>query len=105
MKNLFKVLRYVRSYWGYASLNIGFNILGVLFSLVSFAAMIPVLNILFKLQKQVTEAPELAYTLESLKQNFYLLISQMIVKYGEIQTLAYFCYIIIVLFFLKNFFR
>lgn len=105
MKNLFKVLRYVRSYWGYASLNILFNILGVLFSLVSFAAMIPVLNILFKLQKQVTKAPELAFTFESLKENFYLLISQMISRYGEMQTLAYFCIIIIILFFLKNFFR
>jgi ATP-binding cassette, subfamily B, bacterial MsbA len=105
MKNLFKVLRYVRSYWGFASLNIVFNILGVIFSLVSFAAMVPVLNILFKLQKQVTEAPELAFTLESLKQNFYLLISQMITRYGEIHTLAYFCLIIITLFFLKNFFR
>jgi len=105
MKNLFKVLRYVRPYMGYASLNILFNILAVIFSLVSFAAMVPVLNILFKLQKQITEAPALAFNLNSIKLNFYLLISQMITRFGEMHTLAYICFIIIILFFLKNFFR
>jgi hypothetical protein len=38
MKNLFKVLRYAIPYWGFASLNIIFNIISVVFSLVSFAA-------------------------------------------------------------------
>jgi ATP-binding cassette, subfamily B, bacterial MsbA len=105
MKNLFKVLRYIRPYLGHAALNIVFNILAVLFSLVSFAAMVPVLNILFKLQKQVTAAPGLSFDLNSIKLNFYKLVSDMITKFGEMQTLAYICYIIIILFFLKNFFR
>jgi ATP-binding cassette, subfamily B, bacterial MsbA len=105
MKNLFKVLRYVKPYLGFAALNVLFNILGVLFSLVSFGAMIPVLNILFRLQKPVAAAPELAMNFESLKQNFYLFISKMVAQYGEMHTLAYFCVVIIILFFLKNFFR
>ncbi len=105
LKNLFKVLRYAIPYWGFASLNVIFNIIGVLFSLVSFAAIIPVLNILFKLEATVTSAPPLEMSFESLKLNFYYLISQMIEKYGELTTLAYVCGIIVVVFFLKNFFR
>lgn len=105
MKNLAKVLKYALPYWGFASLNILFNIIGVLFSLVSFAAIIPVLNILFKLQATVTTAPPLEMNFESLKLNFYYLISRMIEKYGELTTLAYICGIIVIVFFLKNLFR
>ncbi len=105
LKNLFKVLRYAIPYWGFASLNVIFNIIGVFFSLVSFAAIIPVLNILFKLEATVTSAPPLEMTFESLKLNFYYLISQMIERYGELTTLAYVCGVIVVVFFLKNLFR
>lgn len=105
MRNLSKILKYAIPYWGFALLNIVFNIIGVLFSIVSFAAVIPVLNILFKLQTAVVTAPPLSLNMESLKLNFYMYISNMITKYGEMQTLAYICLIIIIVFFLKNFFR
>lgn len=105
MKNLVKVLKYAIPYWGFALLNVIFNIIGVLFSLVSFAALIPILNILFKLEATVTQAPPLALNFESLKENFYYLISQMIEKYGELTTLGYICGIIIVVFLCKNLFR
>ncbi|MGE5382475.1 MAG: ABC transporter ATP-binding protein [Omnitrophica WOR_2 bacterium] len=105
MRNLGKILKYALPYWGFASLNVLFNILGVLFSLVSFAAIIPVLNILFKLEAIVTVAPPLALNFESLKLNFYYLISQLIDRYGELQTLGYICVIIVTVFFLKNLFR
>ncbi len=102
MSKLIKVLKYALPYWRYALLNILFNVLAVLFSLGSFAAIIPVLNILFKLQAQVTEAPPLELELESLKQNFYYYISRMIDNYGELHTLAYICLFIIAIFLLKN---
>jgi len=105
MRNLTKILKYAIPYWGFAALNVIFNIIGVLFSLVSFAAIIPVLNILFKLEATVTSAPPLAWNFESIKLNFYYLISQMIERYGELHTLAYICIIIVVVFFLKNLFR
>lgn len=102
MSKLLKVLKYALPYWRYALLNIFFNIFAVVFSLGTFAAIIPVLNILFKLQAQVTEAPPLELELDSLKQNFYYFISRMIDNYGELQTLAYICVFIIAIFFLKN---
>jgi subfamily B ATP-binding cassette protein MsbA len=105
MKNLFKVLRYAIPYWGFAMLNILFNIISVVFSLVSFAAVIPVLNILFKLEKPVLIPPAFAWTFDSMKQNFYYQIGRMIDQYGELSTLAYICVVIVVVFFLKNLFR
>ncbi|HLN52760.1 MAG TPA: ABC transporter ATP-binding protein [Lentimicrobium sp.] len=105
MRKVLRILKYAGPYWGYASLNIIFNIVGVAFSLVSFATIIPVLNILFKLEALVTSPPPLELNFASLKQNFYYLISQMIEKYGELQTLGYLCAIIVIVFFLKNLFR
>ncbi|HLG04003.1 MAG TPA: ABC transporter transmembrane domain-containing protein, partial [Bacteroidia bacterium] len=47
MKNFFGVLKYVQGYWRYAWLNIFFNILSVLFNLVSLFSVISLVNILF----------------------------------------------------------
>jgi len=105
MKNLLKVLRYAIPYWGFALLNILFNIISVVFSLVSFAAVIPVLNILFKLQKPVLVPPAFEWSFNSLKENFYYLVGNLIEQYGELTTLAYICGVIVTVFFLKNLFR
>lgn len=105
MRNLVKVLRYAIPYWGFALLNILFNIVSVVFSLVSFAAVIPVLNILFKLEKPVLLPPEFEWSFDALKQNFYYQIGVLIEQYGELTTLAYICGVIVTVFFLKNLFR
>jgi len=105
MKNLLKVLRYAIPYWGFALLNILFNIISVVFSLVSFAAVIPVLNILFKLEKPVLVPPAFEWSFDAIKQNFYYEIGKMIEQYGELTTLAYICIVIVSVFFLKNLFR
>ncbi len=105
MKNLLKVLRYAIPYWGFALLNILFNIISVVFSLVSFAAVIPVLNILFKLEKPVLVPPAFEWSFDALKQNFYFEIGKMIEQFGELTTLAYICIVIVTVFFLKNLFR
>ena len=106
MKKLHKVLKYILPYWGYASLNILFNILSVFFSLVSFALFIPILQMLFKTTDIPETAPALDFhSLGSLKTNFYYTIGQWINEYGELKILLYISIIIVMLFFLKNFFR
>ncbi|MCD6661031.1 MAG: ABC transporter ATP-binding protein/permease [Lentimicrobium sp.] len=105
MKNLLKVLKYAIPYWGFALLNILFNILSVLFSLVSFAAVIPVLNILFKLEKPLESVGELKWNLESLKTHFYYQIGNLIEAYGELKVLAFICVLLVVFYFVKNLFR
>jgi subfamily B ATP-binding cassette protein MsbA len=105
MKNLFKVLRYAIPYWGFALLNILFNIISIVFSLVSFAAVVPVLNILFKLEKPMESVGEFEWKVESLKDHFYFQIGGLLDKYDELTVLAYICAILVVVYLLKNLFR
>lgn len=112
MKSLKQILRYVIPYWGFASLNILFNILSVLFSIGSFAFVIPVLDILFNQSNLVQIAPE-AITWENLfpidkdllQDNFNYFFSSIIIEYGEAKALLYIAIAILVFYFLKNFFR
>lgn len=106
MKKLLKILTYVKPYWPYASLNILFNILAVLFSLASFAVFIPILNMLFKKQEVPEKAIEFnIFNFDSLKDNFNYFAGQLIQMHGPLTTLLYIVFIILALYFLKNFFR
>lgn len=106
MRNFFKIIRYAAPYWGYASLNVLFNIFAVFFSLVSFALFIPVLQMLFHQMEIPKSAPPLIWTdFNSLKDNFYFESGRMIQIYGNSKILIYIGLIIIILYFFKNFFR
>lgn len=105
MKNLLKVLRYAIPYWGFALLNILFNILSVIFSLVSFAAVVPVLNILFKLDKPMEIRPDFEWNVNAIKDYFYFEIGQLITQYNELTVLAYICGTLVLVYLLKNLFR
>lgn len=106
MKKLFKILTYVKPYWPYASLNVFFNILAVIFSLASFAVFIPILNMLFKMQDIPEEAVALnMFDFDSITQNFSFYAGQLIKMHGELDTLLYIAFIILGLYFLKNLFR
>lgn len=118
MKNLIRILRYAKPYWFYASLNIIFNILSVLFSLVSFTLFIPVLQMLFH-QVAIPEAPPALYignmtsfsqftsmlNFDGLKENFYYYFGMLIKENGEKKMLLYISLTIVILFFLRNIFR
>lgn len=52
-----KILRFAKPYRRYGYLNIFFNILYALFSALSFAALIPMLRVLFQQEKPVTKKP------------------------------------------------
>ena len=106
MKSLRQILRYVAPYWVYASLNVFFNILSVFFSLVSFALFIPLLQMLFKTATIPEQAPPLIWNnFDSLKENFYYFFGNLIQSHGEKEVLMYIGISIIILFFLRNFFR
>ncbi|MCD4679842.1 MAG: ABC transporter ATP-binding protein/permease [Bacteroidales bacterium] len=105
MKNLLDILRYVAPYWGYAALNVLFNILSVIFSLFSLTMIIPFLTILFDNTKIVHSAPPLAFNKDSIIENFNFFISRIIVDKGEINALLYISILVIILFFFKNIFR
>lgn len=98
-------MSYIKPYYGYAGLNVFFNILTIVFSLFSFALLIPFLNLLFGIDDLVTDKPELVFNTKSLLAYLNYQISMVISSSGKIQALIYICIILIVAFFLRNFAR
>jgi len=105
VRSFFKILRFAGPYWVYAVLNVVFNILAVVFSIVSFALFIPVLQMLFHQMAIPAAAQPLQLTIDSVRENFYYFSGQMLQKYGNEKMLVYIGFIIIILYFLKNLFR
>ncbi|MGC6489963.1 MAG: ABC transporter ATP-binding protein [Flavobacteriales bacterium] len=105
MKDFYKVLRFAKPYWGFAVLNIIFNVLTVLFSLVSITMIIPFLGLLFGTQEKVYEAPVLGLSPGSIKDNFYYHITQIIDTKGEVEALFFICSLVLITFLFRNLFR
>ena len=106
MKDFFQILKFTKPYYLHAVLNIIFNVLTVIFSLVSLTMAIPFLGLLFGTIKAENVKPEsLTLTPESLKDNFYYEINT-IIKTGEKEdALLFICGLIITTFLLRNLFR
>jgi subfamily B ATP-binding cassette protein MsbA len=75
------------------------------FSLVSLAMVVPFLQLLFGNQKLVLVQPEFHLTISSVTGNFNYYISTIINNYGKVEALIFICIFVVILFFLKNFFR
>jgi subfamily B ATP-binding cassette protein MsbA len=106
MKDFFRILQFAKPYWIYAIGNVVFNILTVIFSLVSITMIIPFLGLLFGTQEKVSLAPDsLSLSTTSIKDNFYYYISQIIETKGEADALIFICILVLVMFLFKNLFR
>ena len=90
MKEFFRILNFAKPYLPFALANIVFNILTVLFSLVSLTMVIPFLGLLFGTQEKVYEAPALSLNVDSIIQNFYYYITQIIESKGQVEALFLF---------------
>lgn len=94
----------VRSYKGYAALNISCNILSVVFSLFSLTMVAPFLNVLFN-QDTVYQAMPWSFSVKVLLNNFNYFLSQYIQENGQLQALTFISGLVVLMFFLKNLFR
>ncbi len=102
MKKFLKIISYIIPYKFYVLLNVGFNILTVIFSLFSFTMAIPFLGILFNNQTIVNEPVPLKFSFESVEHNFNYYLSQIIVIYGEKKALLFICILVIVMVLFKT---
>ena len=106
MKDFLRILKYAKPYYAYAILNIVFNILTVLFSLVSLTMVIPFLGLLFGTISVENTKPEVfSLTPESLKDHFYYEINTIITSGEKQDALLFICTLILITFFLRNLFR
>ncbi len=107
MKYFRKILRFAGPYRRYGMLNILFNILYALFSALSFAALIPMLDVLFERTRPIREKPVFQGVggLETyLKDSLYYQVSA-VAGTDKIQALVLVIGLVLVLFLLKNFFN
>ncbi|OAV67974.1 Lipid A export ATP-binding/permease protein MsbA [Bacteroidales bacterium Barb6XT] len=112
MKEFLHVLRrFVPPYKKYLTANVAFNILSAVLNLFSFALIIPILNILFKINEKTYVYTEWVFnpvSLESwaaapeaLQNNFFWLTSRLIETKGGTYTLVVLGLFLIVMTFLK----
>ncbi|WP_318344378.1 ABC transporter ATP-binding protein [Flagellimonas baculiformis] len=102
-----KILRFAGPYRKYGYLNIFFNILYALFSALSYAALIPMLNVLFDKTKQINEAPKFE-GIGKLKDYFEGYMNYQVTQFsGEdpMKGLLLAVGLILTLFFFKNVFN
>jgi len=105
MKKFYRVLEYVKPYTGQAALNIFFNLLTIIFSVLNFALLIPFLNLLFGVNELVTVKPEFHLSTQGFLDFLNYYISQIIINKGKIDALIFICIAILGSFFMRNFSR
>ena len=97
MRDFFKIIQLIKGYRPYAIANILFNALAVVFSLFSMVLLIPVLEILFKSEAELTEMlanPPVTDFWASdydLKQHGFYYLAQQVQMLGAEQVLLYVC--------------
>ena len=92
MREFVKMMRqYASPYKGYLAGAVGLNILSAVFNIFSFAVLIPLLNILFKVDSAVYEFMPWGTAGASFKDilinNFYFYVSDFAGKHGTLNTL------------------
>ncbi|HMM11801.1 MAG TPA: ABC transporter ATP-binding protein [Bacteroidales bacterium] len=102
MRKFLRILSYAKPYWGYALLNVLFNIWVVLFSLFTFSLLVPFLNLLFGNTSLVTEPPKFALSFNAMLETLNYFISKIIISHGQVNALFYICLIMLAAFLLRN---
>jgi subfamily B ATP-binding cassette protein MsbA len=102
MKKFIRILKYIKPYWGHALLNIVFNIMVIVFSLVTFVMLIPFLNLLFGIEELVLTRPVFELNAESVINFLNYIISSIIVDKGKVDALIFICLFLLTTFFFRN---
>jgi subfamily B ATP-binding cassette protein MsbA len=110
MKDAFKLFRkYLPPYKGYVIATVIFNILGAIFGIFSFVALIPILKILFNLESKVYTYVETGFSIfplniprEALINNMYAWLQINSEKFGAVHLLVIVGLITIFMILLKN---
>lgn len=91
MKDFAKVLPFLLPYKKNIFLNFFFNILAAIFSVFSFAMIMPFLGIIFKTQELVTDYMPFEFTTASIKHSALYYLSKIIAEHGELAGLLTIC--------------
>ncbi|MBZ5858535.1 ABC transporter ATP-binding protein [Flavihumibacter profundi] len=104
MKNFSRILKYLSDKKGGIALYFLFNLLSILFSLISLAMLAPFLQLLFGKEKLVDVKPVSGFSASGLMSSLKYQLSQLIQAHGPVFALAAICITIIITILLKNIF-
>ncbi|PKP52280.1 MAG: antibiotic ABC transporter ATP-binding protein [Bacteroidetes bacterium HGW-Bacteroidetes-1] len=102
MNKFYRTISFAKPYWGFALLNVFFNLLVIVFSLFSFALLVPFLNLLFGSEELVTTQPEFSLSTDALLASLNYQISTIIAEQGQVKALVFICIILATAFLLRN---
>ncbi len=110
MKTYWRILQYARPFRGFVPLYVVFTLLGIVFGLLNFTLIIPLLNVLFGTTEKeaaaaMTHAPDFALTLDWARDWFNYHVGRQIVQNGKVAALGLVCCVIVVSVFLSNLFK
>ena len=94
MKNFLRILSHLKSYKGRIGLNLFYNLLNALFSVVSFSAIIPFLKILFDTTNDTAEKSTDDGLENSLLATLNNWFDSFIAENGARQALFIFCMVV-----------
>ncbi|MCL6523756.1 MAG: ABC transporter ATP-binding protein/permease [Thermoflavifilum sp.] len=104
MKNLFWVFRYLKKHIQGIVLYFLFNLLAIVFSLVSLTMLIPFLSLIFGKTQPVHIKPAFHLSSSGLIELFNYYLTQVIDAYGKSYAIGVICLVVIVAILLKNLF-
>ncbi len=109
MKELFAFLRrFVRPYRRNLVGSVVYNLLSAILNVFSFALIVPILRILFKIDTEVyvytplSETTGFKESVQALENNFFCKVSDFVEIYGESRTLLILGLVLIVMTFFKT---
>ena len=104
MKRFSIILKYLRDQKQHIALYFFFNLLSILFSLISFTTIAPFLLLLFGKEKLTNVKPDFHFSANGILEYFKYVLSSLMHNHGELYALGALCIIIISTVFLKNIF-
>jgi subfamily B ATP-binding cassette protein MsbA len=104
MKRFSRIFFYLRDQKSRIVGYLVFNLLSIVFSLVSLAMLAPFLKLLFSKEPALTVRPPVVYNSEGLMNQLKYGLSQLIIHYGYTQALMAICASILLSILLKNLF-
>jgi subfamily B ATP-binding cassette protein MsbA len=104
MKRFSTILGYLRDQKGKIVLYILFNLLSIIFSLVSLAMLAPFLQLLFGKEKLINAKPGFTFSANGILDYLKYYLSSLIREHNEVYALGAICVIIIISILFKNLF-
>jgi ATP-binding cassette, subfamily B, bacterial MsbA len=104
MKRFSTILKYLSDQKRYVGLYFLFNLLSVLFSLVSLTMLVPFLQLLFGKEKAVDQMPHVGFSAASILEYIKYILGILIREHSQAYALGAICIIIILSIFFKNLF-